>query len=466
MSDNPFDEPDDTDRTIMRGPAPRPPAPAPMPQPGMAPPGVAPSASAPAVSAPALAAGAESVPHVGIGPIAAAAAPLLEMGARIANGGMTATPNPDELHQRTLAALRAFEKDSQAAGASPEEMREAHYILCAMLDDVVLSTPWGARSGWAVRSLGSTFHQDVRSGEHVFDRLTAMQREPGKWRGVLEVGYMALALGLQGKYRLAPQGPAELERFRTSLYQLLTGLRGTTEKELSPHWRGVDAPHRRPGTGVPAWVAIPVALALIGGAWYWAAGSNGSRADDLIGRIGALPPSTQPEIARAAIVRPPEPPPAPPPDVPPPLDAARTLRRFLAPEIQQRLVYVEDDYQHILVRIAGSGMFPSGSAALNPAFADIMRRIGEALKEEPGAVTVLGHSDNQPIRTARFPSNMALSAARAEAAMDVIRRANGDAARFRSEGRADQEPIASNATAEGRDANRRIEVLLRRGEAR
>jgi type VI secretion system protein ImpK len=111
-------------------------------------------------------------------------------------------------------------------------------------------------------------------------------------------------------------------------------------------------------------------------------------------------------------------------------------------------------------------MFPSGSSTLDPRFSDIMRRIGEGLKEEPGAVTVLGHSDNQPIRTVRFPSNAALSQARAEAAMDVIRRANGNPSRFRAEGRGDAEPVANNATAEGREANRRIEVVLRREGAR
>jgi type VI secretion system protein ImpK len=77
-------------------------------------------------------------------------------------------------------------------------------------------------------------------------------------------------------------------------------------------------------------------------------------------------------------------------------------------------------------------------------------------------VLVIGHSDNQPIRTVAFPSNFALSAARAEAAKAAILRGLGDASRLTAEGRADSEPVASNATADGREANRRIEVLLRR----
>jgi len=65
-----------------------------------------------------------------------------------------------------------------------------------------------------------------------------------------------------------------------------------------------------------------------------------------------------------------------------------------------------------------------------------------------------------PIRSARFPSNMALSLARAESVADLIKRQLQDPRRIRAEGRADREPIASNDTAEGRSRNRRIEVLL------
>jgi type VI secretion system protein ImpK len=140
-----------------------------------------------------------------------------------------------------------------------------------------------------------------------------------------------------------------------------------------------------------------------------------------------------------------------------------TLRRFLAPEIQQGLVTVEGDAQRILVRIRNRGMFPSGSATLDPRFGDLLSRVGQGLREEPGQVQVQGHSDNQPIRTVRFPSNFALSLARAQAAMAGIVAANGSPARFTAEGRADAEPLATNATPEGREENRRIEVVLLRG---
>jgi len=84
------------------------------------------------------------------------------------------------------------------------------------------------------------------------------------------------------------------------------------------------------------------------------------------------------------------------------------------------------------------------------------------LKEEVGPVKVIGYTDDQPIRTIAFPSNFQLSMARAEAASKIIATTIGDASRLTSEGRADADPIAPNATPEGRERNRRIEIVLNR----
>ncbi len=463
MSDNPFGEPEDSDRTVVRGGGAKPAAPAgPQPFGGGAPPRAAAPAAPSGSSAPRLAGEAEALPKIGPGPLAAAAGPLLDLLARLANAGVAANPNPEELRERALRSLRQFEADAREIGATAEEIRAAHYVLSAALDDVVLASPWGSQSGWAAKSLVSTFHQETRSGERVFDLLTGMMKEPGRYKGALEVSYLALSLGLQGKYRLMPRGSAELDRTREGLYQLLAQLRGPYERDLSPHWQGVSAPHRGQSRAVPAWVAAAFAVALLGGGWYWLSDGLSASAGNLYERMAALPPGALPVIDRSAPPVPPAPPPPPPPERRP-ADAAPKLRQFLAPEIAQGLVTVDGDAQRLLVRIRGRGMFASGAATVDPRFVDILRRIGEGLKEEPGRVVVQGHSDNQPIRTVRFPSNFALSTSRAQEAMAAIVAANGDAARFTAEGRGDAEPVTTNATAEGREENRRIDVVLLRG---
>ena len=107
-------------------------------------------------------------------------------------------------------------------------------------------------------------------------------------------------------------------------------------------------------------------------------------------------------------------------------------------------------------------IFASDSATVQPAAVPLLERIGAALKDETGSLRVTAYTDSQPIRTVQFPSSFQLSAARAQAVRTIIARGVGDAARVSAEGRADADPIAPNTTAEGREKNRRIEIVLRR----
>ncbi|KPA93486.1 flagellar motor protein [Pseudomonas asplenii] len=89
-----------------------------------------------------------------------------------------------------------------------------------------------------------------------------------------------------------------------------------------------------------------------------------------------------------------------------------------------------------------------------------MLRIADAIRKVKGQVRVTGHSDNRPIATLRFPSNWALSQARAEQVLQILAAKTGQPERFSAEGRSDTEPLASNATAEGRAKNRRVEITV------
>lgn len=444
MNDNPFGEAGDNDRTIIRPPSRR--AAAAIDRPPFS----------PFASSPSGYGEADAIPKVGTVPMTAAAAPLLDLLARIGTGAASVgVADAETLRLKAIDAVKVFETECRAAGISMEETRAAHYTLCAALDDVALSAPWSVDSHWRTHSLSSTFHQDVRFGEHVFDLLATMQKEPGRYRQALELAYLCLALGLRGRYRLEARGNAELERIREGIHQLLVQLRGPRDRELSLHWRGVDAPNRGVGRYVPVWVAGVVALALLCFAYLFVSLHVNAASDALQDKLAALPPSAAPTIQRSA-------PPAPvqlPPD-----DLVTAFQKFLDPEIREQLVTVEGDAQRVMVRIRGSGMFQSGRADLNPRFVTVVQRVGDALRDHPGKVVVRGHSDNQPIHTVEFPSNYDLSAARARKAKELLATRTGDASRFSSIGLAADDQLASNATAQGQEENRRIEVVLSRAE--
>jgi len=471
VSDDPFAEPGDDDRTVIRpkpggrraAPTPAPsPGPAPVPAPRRPAPAVPPAPPpnpppAPAATMPPPAPDvATQLPALG-SPLAAAAAPLLQLLARLRNTAQQ--PDAGNLQERTVGALRGFEQSARDAGVATDLLRPAHYALCAAIDDAVLNTPWGAASAWAKRPLASAFHQDSGDGSRFFDLLARIQQDPAKFMPVIEIMYVCLSLGFMGKYRQSPRGTGELERLRATTCALIVGQRPTTGADLSEHWQGVAAPFRQARGGLPVWVGYAVALAVCGGLFLWVSTALNAASDDQYARMLAAPPGHMPQITRAVAVQPPPPPP--PPPEPSILDR---LQADLKPDIDAGIVSVVGTPATPIVRVSNRGGFGSGGAVLQPALAGVLERIGSALKTEPGRIQVIAYTDNQPIRTVQFPSNFQLSSARAEAARAAIARTLGDAKRLSAEGRADADPITSNATAEGREQNRRIEIVLNRPE--
>src|SRR5512139_364891 len=453
MSDNPFAEPEDDNRTVIRPTPGRRRAPAPE-QPAVAPSEPA-QQETPAPRAAAVAEGTEDM-AVGGDVLAAAAAPLLQLMARLRN--TASPPDSGDLYQRTVRQIRVFEQESRDKGVPLEQLRPAHYALCASLDDIVLNTPWGSSGTWSQRSLVSTFHQEVRSGERFFDVLKQMCENPGRFLPVIKLMYVCMSLGFVGQYRLSRRGLGDLNKIREETYAVIARQQKAAEVDLAPHTKGINAPYRPARFSLPLWVAAAACLGLLGGLFLWFSIGLNAASDGVYASLQGAPPDRMPPITRTPVVEP-----APVVATPPPEPSALDkLRQFLKPEIDQGLVEVLGTPAQPLVRITGRGMFASGSATLTPSFKPLLERIGLALKEENGPVKVIGYTDSEPIRTIAFPSNFQLSTARAQAASTIIGAALGEPSRISVEGRADADPIAPNSTAEGRERNRRIEVVLTR----
>jgi type VI secretion system protein ImpK len=110
----------------------------------------------------------------------------------------------------------------------------------------------------------------------------------------------------------------------------------------------------------------------------------------------------------------------------------------------------------------GGNMFASASDVLQDRYRVPLERVANALNEVDGTGDRGGAFRQHPDqRTARYPSNSHLSLARAATVKEFLApKLRGSRQRLSAEGRAEREPIASNATPEGRAANRRIEVIL------
>src|SRR6516165_7175160 len=450
MSDNPFSEPDDSDRTVIR-PAPggrRPAAPPPASTPSpfsdpfaSAPPPrqTAPDPFAQAPSGPARAPS-DAPETIGMGgsPLLVAAGPLLQLLARLRN--TLNPPDAGDLRERAVREMRRFEESVRAQNLPMEQLRPAHYALCASLDDVVLATPWGAQGAWAAHSMVSTFHQEVRSGERFFDILNQLKQNPGNFLPVLELMYFCLSLGYMGRYRLSPRGPAEIDQLREETYAVIRRQRPAGEAALSPHWQGVNAPYRARRFHVPVWgagIAAVGVLALLYGAYLF---SLSGKSDAQFEVLLTAPPTPMPAITRAApVVAPAEPAPVGP-------TILDRLSGFLAPEIAAGKVSVVGTVFAPIVRINNQGLFASGSAAVESGDIPLLQKIGTALGRETGTVVVTGYTDNQPINTLQFPSNFELSNARAQAAATLLDQSIGDESRVTAKGMGQADPVADNST--------------------
>ncbi|RLJ16374.1 type VI secretion system protein TssL [bacterium endosymbiont of Escarpia laminata] len=144
---------------------------------------------------------------------------------------------------------------------------------------------------------------------------------------------------------------------------------------------------------------------------------------------------------------------------------AEELAEMLKEEIEEGMLEIETEQTKIIIRIQEKGSFPSGRASLNPGFFDVITRITDVVAETPGNIVVAGHTDNIPISTQRFRSNWELSSARAVTVVHAMLSNSGlDPTRVLVEGHADSNPLAPNDSRENRAKNRRVELIIERGE--
>lgn len=449
MSMNDPVDPSDSERTLLV-PTPggrRPAAPAPAPAP-VAPPQTPPApgpgyAEAPAALYVPTGSGVLPVQHgMGLNPLVRAANPLLDLIMPLRF--MVNSPNLESLRQQLLAAVKTFETTAKAAQVDTESIAAARFALCTFVDETISSTPWGGGGVWGNRSLLVAFHNEAWGGEKFFLILQRLTQNIPANIDVLELMYLCLALGLEGRYRVIDRGQEQLASLRERLQQLLQTQRGAYEQDLSPHWRGLEVAKKSAFRLVPIWV-----LAASAGAILLVLQLSFShilnRASDpvfasLLGTRVATPAVAVPVAAVAAPVR---------------------VAGFLAPEIAQGLVTVRETADRSTITLRGDGVFASGSVEVSRAFEPLLARIGDALKPVPGKVVVIGHTDNTaPGFSARLPSNWELSKARAGAVVRLLAERAGLPERYSIEGLGDTEPLVPNNSAVNRARNRRVDIVV------
>lgn len=177
------------------------------------------------------------------------------------------------LYQRLMNEIKTFETRAREQGIKPEIILSARYLMCSILDEAVLNTPWGSDSPWGQRTLLSVFHGETSGGEKSFLICDRMRQSPAENLDILELFYICINLGFEGKYRLMNRGRDALEQLREELFAIIRRHRGEYERALAPNWMGLGNTRNPITEYVPLWVVVSLAAAILffsySGFRYW-----------------------------------------------------------------------------------------------------------------------------------------------------------------------------------------------------
>ena len=355
------------------------------------------------------------------------------------------------LMEQVAEAIKFFEKDVRSAGVSEQQATSAKYILCATADDIVQHIPTEERHVWAQYSMLSRFFGERTGGVRFFEMLNQAKLDPLINYPVLELHHACLALGFQGVYRTQSGGLASLQQIQRDLYETLRRVRPKVAKDLSPHWRGQALGLNVTRSRVPVWAVGAISAALLFGLFVILRILLSGSADAAVQATATLHPDDKIALKRRVFV--------PPPPPPPPTSQVARLRQ----ELQNGECSVVDQTPNqIVIRLCDQVTFDPGQAIVKDQFKPLAAKIAAILDKEPGRIRVIGHTDNTPIKTVRFPSNWHLSMERAKAVAALLQQGLTDPNRIDVDGKGPDVPIASNTTPEGRAKNRRVEVMIGR----
>lgn len=394
-------------------------------------------------------------------PLVAAFAVPLELAPELERAA--APPEAGTLRVRLHDTLIEARDAAVGAGVPLSRADQAAWFVAALLDDIALNTPWGGHSDWPSQPLVTMLSGDVDAGTRFFDRLEELMRYASRDPEMLELAYYCLGLGFRGKYRVqGGTGEAALMALRTQIARALHDP-DRAQAALSPHWQGVVAPDEKRRFTVPIWTVALAAIGLITALYMGFSLQLSSRAEQLYELAARIPPAE-----RAAIFRPARETPDPPPEIVIEPVVIELLPEFAAKAPPDRLAALkgrEDAALAILVvQATDPEVFRSSKADINDVYGPLIASIAAVIVENAeviGQVTVIGHTDSIPVqRSNPFVSNQGLSEARAATIARLLTAGGVPADRIASEGRADAEPMADNATREGRAQNRRVEIRI------
>jgi type VI secretion system protein ImpK len=172
--------------------------------------------------------------------------------------------DPASLRKLIMYYLDQYKKNCKVIGIGDDSIIESLYAIVALIDETVLSSPGPCRDYWFARPIQLDLFGDNIAGEEFFRKLQRLMEQSERKTDVLEVYYLCLSLGFEGKYKLFD--PAELVTIVAETGRKIRKSRIRSSSVLSPHGTRKDPVSKRSGpratAGFPLWAGAAVAAAI------------------------------------------------------------------------------------------------------------------------------------------------------------------------------------------------------------
>jgi type VI secretion system protein ImpK len=353
----------------------------------------------------------------------------------------------EQLRRDIETLITKFDQQINQFNLGKEVGLTARYLICCLVDELVLSTPWGSDSVWSQQTLLSKYHNESSGGEKFFLIANKLLEQPQRNIDLIELCYVCLSSGFCGKYRISKQGESELLQISQKLYAPIEQVR-PIGRDLSPTWRGVG----NTKTGIVKQFPLPIFFLVLGfilfAVYIAFLSSLKTKVDPLYQKIESigweqLAPKVQ-DVNVAQSYR---------------LDISsvvNSLKKTLRVYIDDKIVSVDVRNDQLIIRFVSTSLFKSGSSDVNEEALPDVNVLVNAIQDYAERILVVGHTDS----TGQSDSNWVISRKRAEAIAKWLTKSNKQLPNTMTRGVADTQPLVTNDSDYNQSINRRVELTL------
>jgi len=351
----------------------------------------------------------------------------------------------EQLRQDIEQLIAKFDEQINSAGLNKEIALTARYLICCLLDELVLSTPWGSDSIWSHQTLLGKYHNETSGGEKFFLIVNKLLEQPQRNIDLIELCYVCLSAGFCGKYRVSKQGESELLQISQKLYQPIEQFR-PIDRDLSPSWRGAGKSEISFTKQFPPLVAFLLFGFVVLATYIGFLSSLKTKVEPLYQKVESIGwddfvlqvEKSQPKTLDVNTI-------------------GDSLKSTLTKYIDNKVIAVDVRDNKLIIRLISTSLFKSGSSIVNEDALPDVNVLVNSIKDYADRVLVIGHTDS----TGKADSNWVISRKRAEAIAQWLTKSNVQLTNTITRGVADTEPLVQDTGSDyNQSINRRVELIL------